>query len=30
LQGLVVGERRLHLELFSNLTLYGLHEFTPC
>ncbi|MNX72473.1 hypothetical protein D3C86_1038280 [compost metagenome] len=30
LEGGVVGERRLNLELLSNLTLYGLHEFTPC
>ncbi|MNF42987.1 hypothetical protein D3C84_240570 [compost metagenome] len=30
LKGGFVGEWRLDLELFSNLTLYGLHEFTPC
>ncbi|MNI62099.1 hypothetical protein D3C73_1174040 [compost metagenome] len=30
LEGSLVGEWRLNLELLSNLTLYGLHEFTPC
>ncbi|MCY1310095.1 hypothetical protein D9M70_602550 [compost metagenome] len=30
LEGGLVGEWRLNLELLSNLTLYGLHEFTPC
>ena len=29
-EGSLVGEWRLNLELLSNLTLYGLHEFTPC
>ena len=30
LEGELIRKRRLDLELFSNLTLYGLHEFTPC
>jgi len=30
LKGGIVGEWWLNLELLSNLTLYGLHEFTPC